>query len=227
MRNQLEAILGDRELDFSNGAAGFQPGVNSGKVFVMTITNGNVATRTAYISPGLIYDPTGTVANGIVQTGAFNDKDGSAGLVGSSGGYGTIEALFAYIQKNPTVCQGIKLSSTVATQLDLSITFTPQNPFQSLESLSLSLAQWKNERNDNDKFLTVPYKFFLDGETRIELPIAGSSTCNIIFYCGASLNRNHKLKTMNAEAELAINNAGGAGRVQNAINHAGNQRRIG
>lgn len=206
----LDEILGDDEVNFSGSEGyGFAPILDNNRVFTLTLVNANASVRYALLAPGTqLRDAAGAYLAGTIRTGAFNDRDGNAGLTGSSGGAGTIEQLNEYLRMKPHRCQGFMISTTDATQLSQQIVFQKINPFQTQGSVSVDLTQYRTERADNDKLLTVPYAFQFDDDTKITLPIVGSSTCTIVFYFGAGLDRAKKLSTLATRADQAIARTG-------------------
>jgi len=182
---------GDAMVDFGGINASFANEINQGRIYTVTLVNANAATRYALLAPGIIYVP-GYELNGIIRTGAFNDTGGNAGLTGSASPQ-VIERFLAFCHRNPNRFGGFKITSTVATQIDQNITFTPQSPYKSLESYELALAAYQDENTYKDKVVTVPFEFSIDDQFQILLPVVGSSTCTITFFGGAILNTSYAL----------------------------------
>lgn len=159
------------------------------KVFSVTITNTNPSTRTALITPGYTYVPFGTNVPGTIQTGAFNDTAGLAGLTGSSTTNHSIEEFLSFINHNPTKLVVMKISSTLAQGIEQNIIIRKLSPFKDLESKNLPMSSYTDENTFRDKVVTIPMQGSqLDNQTQIQIPIVGSSSMSIAIFCGHTLN---------------------------------------
>jgi hypothetical protein len=208
---------GDPFMEFAGGPAdSFADAVENKRVFKITLVNANAATRTAYLFGGY------AAPTGLIATGAFNDKNGDAGLTGSSSP-GTIAHFLEYIDRNPTLILGMKVKSTLASQLDESLTLQDLSPFITLPSREIYLSAYVDEKNYNDKIATVTESFYASNQTQVQIPVVGSSTVTITLYCGPSLNTYKALQNKTEKAKYNIFRSGGPGAVKrmNAIRGRG------
>jgi hypothetical protein len=167
--------------------------------YVMTLVNAAAATRTCYITPGY-YPDTGTVIDG-----SFNDINGNAGLTGSGSPKG-VKYFHAFLEEVPTICNGLKIQSTDATQVTQQLTIENLSPFRNLEDKILDLGSFTDEHSFNDKIVSVPTPGLVMGaQTRIKLPVVASSTCTVTFWVGAMLNNS---KALQQKAGRALSGVG-------------------
>ena len=177
----------DDFVDFGGFNKSFANAADSGRLFVMTLTNPNAASRTALLCPGYLYYP-GSTMNGAVLDGAFNDTTGAAGLTGG-GSPKTVNEFFAFIGTAPVQVAGIKIESTVAAQVSQQLIIEHLSPFKTLEQHIINLGSYQNENTFRDKIVTIPTpNLVLSSHTKIYLPIVGTSTCTVTFLAGAVLN---------------------------------------
>lgn len=155
--------------------------------FTFTIVNANAAVRTAILVPGLGYN-INTPAQGVVKTGAHGSIESASTDLTTAGSPKTIEAFLDFIRRNPAMCRGVKISSTVATQIAQTMVVKKESPFQDLASEIINLDSYQDEYGFKDKMVTVARNIQFDDQTRIELPIAGSSTCTITWFFKEILN---------------------------------------
>lgn len=155
--------------------------------FTFTITNANAAVRTAILVPGLGYN-INTPAQGVVKTGAHGSVESATTDLTTQGSPKSIEAFLDFIRRNPALCRGFKVSSTVATQIAQTMVVKKESPFQDLASEVINLDSYQDEFGFKDKMVTVQRNIQFDDQTRIELPIAGSSTCTITWFFKEILN---------------------------------------
>lgn len=155
--------------------------------YAIQVVNANAAVRTFRLTPGLL----GFTAAGLIAAGAFNDINGDAGLTGSTTSFGSIATLQQFIAYNPTKLLGMKVSSTVEEQGELTINVYPKSPFRQLESKVLPIGQYNDGDTFNDKktFMNlIPYDMQLDMQVDIQIPVYGTSTLNLLLFLGPILN---------------------------------------
>ncbi len=202
----------DDLLDFAGYGSNFLNLPLEDRIYTMTLTNANAATRVALLSPGYLYSPN-TTMSGVPLTGAFNDANGAAGL-SASGTPTAIEEFYAYIMSAPTQVARIKITSTVATQIAQQITVQPMSPFNVLESRNLTPGGFSDQYVFQDKVVVFEVHNLIFSKTnKIIYPIVGSSTCTISFYCGASLNTSKTLESRIGEARNTVAGALASGSV--------------
>ena len=198
---------GDDFVDFGGFNKSFANAGDSGRIFVMTIVNAAGGNLSAYLCPGYTYYP-GTTANGVALDGAFNDTSGAAGLTGS-GTPKAIKEFFSFLMYSPVAIGGIKIESSVATQVSQQLIIEHLSPFKVLEQQIINLGSYQNENTFRDKIVTVPTpNLVMSSNTRITLPIVAGSTCTITFLAGAILNPAHALQQKMGRAKHTISRVG-------------------
>jgi hypothetical protein len=203
---------GDDFLDFAGSAQSLASAHSNAKPFIMTIANANASPRTLLLCPGLI-----ETAVGLVTDGAFNDKNGAAGLSAASGSPGSILMFQKFIQKNPSVISGFKIATQNVVQMDQSVTLVKESPFAQHSSKVITPGTWASEGNFNTAILTIPQSFFMDPQTRIEYTVLGSTTVVITLMVGVSLNISKALRSKTEKAKINIEAAGGPAAVSKFI----------
>ncbi|MCX6265867.1 MAG: hypothetical protein NTW16_00715 [Bacteroidetes bacterium] len=211
---------GDDFVDFGGYNKTFANAAESGRLFIVTLTNANAASRTALLCPGYLYYP-GSTMNGAILDGAFNDTTGAAGLTGS-GSPKSVTEFFAFVSNAPVAISGIKIESTLASQVAQQLIIEHMSPFKQLEQQIINLGSYQNENTFRDKIVTIPTpNLVLSNNTKIYLPIVGSSTCTITFLAGAILNPAHALQQKLGRAGATMQRVGVA-----RVKAAGNRKRL-
>jgi hypothetical protein len=212
----------DDFVDFGGFNTSFANAGDSGRLFVMTITNTDVAAaHSCYIAPGLLYTPGGNI-NGVVKDGAFNDVNGAAGLTGA-GSPKSIDTFFAFLQHNPIHIMGFKVEGSIAAQVAQIVVVTEQSPFKDLQSKPINLGSYQNENTFRDKIVTVPTKnLILSNQVQMLIPIPAGCTTTITLLVGGILNTSYALQQKGHRAASTIARVG-----VNKVNaaHAGKHRR--
>ncbi|MBC8051882.1 MAG: hypothetical protein H7Y13_02340 [Sphingobacteriaceae bacterium] len=193
----------DDFLDFAGNAASFAEIAKEAKPFTFTLTNANAATRTVLIAPGLI-----ATQAGLMATGAFNDKNGAAGLSAASGSPGSIEEFVAHYRLFPSLVSGFKISTDSVTQMEQSMTIMKKSPFNQHSSMIIPIGTYASEQNFNTKILSIPKSFFLDPQTLIEYPILGETSVSFTFMITTSLNIAKALRDKTAKAKTTLSMGG-------------------
>lgn len=188
---------GDDFLDF-NGGGSFADPIAKGKIYNLTIANAANAIRTALLCPGLIRNATGLIADG-----AFNDTSGNTGLT-ASGSPQSIAYFNAFVERNPTLVAGFKVSSSNISQFDQNMSIVKETPFKQHESKIINVSIYASEANPNTTLITVPEPFFMNDMTRVSYPVLPSTTVNLGLIFGTSLSMSQALvnKTSRAKASL-------------------------
>lgn len=211
----MDSYLGDDDdmLDFGGINLNFATEIGRGRVFNITLTNTAVATRFAFISPGLVYVP-GSELDGVIRTGAFSDRDGNAGLSGA-GSPQSIEFLLSFFYGNPTRFGGFKISSDTVSGIEQIYSLIPESPFRTLESDEFILSSYTDENNFKDKVVTVPRDFQMDNQSKFLVVIPASTIITITLFGGSVLNAALALdkKASVAKRNIASIGAGNAGRI--------------
>ena len=217
---------GDDFVDFGGYNKTFANAAESGRIFIMTLTNANAASRTALLCPGYLYYP-GTTMNGAVLDGAFNDTTGAAGLTGA-GSPKSVTEFFAFVSNSPVAISGIKIESTLATQVSQQLVIEHMSPFKTLEQQIINLGSYQNENTFRDKIVTIPTpNLIMSNNTKIYLPIVGSSSCTITFLAGAILNPAHALQNKQSRAKSTIARIGLPALKRRAAIKGNKPRRLG
>ena len=206
---------GDEFLNFAGGASSFVEPIKSTKTYQVQITNASGGTLVALLCPGLIPNRVGLIA-----TGAFNDKNNTAGLSASTSSPGSIEMFNWFMQKFPSLVAGVKLVSNNIVQISQSMTIQQESPFRIHDSLIIDWGTFQSENSFNGNLLTVDMPFYMDQQTRIEVPILAGATLGIIFFVGVSLNTAMALREKVDRANGNIARLGGTKVVQNALSGA-------
>lgn len=182
-------------IDFGGPGKNFlTAGIAKDTPYVMTLVNANAEVRYCYITPGYIDD------QGTVLDGSFADINGDAGLTGSGSPKG-VKYFHAFLEEVPTICNGFKISSTVATQVSQIMTIEQLSPFRNLADKPIDLGSFTDEHSFQDKIVTVPTPgLVLGAQTRIKLPVVGSSTCTVTFWIGAMRNVSKELEVKAGKA---------------------------
>jgi hypothetical protein len=154
------------------------------KWYTITLVNANAAVRNAIICAGLQFRlPSGAYIAGLIQTGAFNDTAGGAGLTGA-GAPTTIEFLNDFLQKVPSKLLGMRLSTTDTggTQMAQNITIQPQTPFGQAANYPVSIANFKDDTSFNANIALLPVPVQVDNQTQVTIPVVGLSTLTVTLY---------------------------------------------
>ncbi|MEM7036280.1 MAG: hypothetical protein AAF570_04810 [Bacteroidota bacterium] len=162
----------------------FADEIKSGKHFSVEITNAHATdTLNMYLFGGDLYDP-GT--NGVMTEGAFNDIDAKAGLTATGDPF-SVDRLLKWCNKNPSRIAGIKIQSTVASQLEKTIVIEKWSPFRQLPTHYIRISNYKDENDFQDKIATIRDPFQVDDQTLVKIPIPIGTT-TITLYFGGSIN---------------------------------------
>lgn len=200
----------DDFLEFDGQANSFANEVATGRRFTVTINNmqaGDAAAIAASTDKVVTIIPSFDPIAGSVLTDGSNNTPGKNGLnqaVVVSGVPEKLSALQAWIRLNPVRCLGIKLETTNILQMGKFFTIAPKSPFRKLESENIFIADYKDERQYNDKVATISRPFQMDSQTDIQLEIAGASITTITFYFGAALNTAKALHRKAKAANVAV-----------------------
>ena len=179
-----------------------------GRNYTLRITNTSTDTLTTYLLPGNLWYP-GSTEDGFPLTGAFNSIEGTAGLVGL-GRPRPIAEFFAFIAKNPTALLGMKVSSSISVaQVQNSITFQPQSPFNTLQTVVLDLGANQTDQTYRDKVsgpFKMPPQLLASGDMTATLQIepaenGSNNVVDITFYCG--IVNSQEAKTVQAARAAA------------------------
>lgn len=181
--------------DFGGISKTFADSIKSARQFKVTITNLLATDEEIYLTPGPLYHAQATIADGVLRTetnplAAYASVAGTALAFTSQGSPNTIENFLQFIYNNPTRLLGMKITSTLADQMEEALIIDRISPFKSnLESTPKFLASYQDENTFRDKVVTIPLMEQLDNQTVIRLNIKADSTINITFYCGAIMNQ--------------------------------------
>lgn len=191
--------LGDDFLNFSGDTGSFADPIHRGKLYTITLVNASTsAARVALLCPGLLRD-----AVGLIQTGAFNDFSGNAGL-SAAGSPLPVELFNAFIDKFPTLVVGFKVTTANINQFEQDITIYKQSPFKTHDSRIINIAAYASEANPNTTLISVQESFYMDSQTVIQYPVLPSTTVSIGLFFGPSLNIAHALRAKTEKAKQTM-----------------------
>lgn len=201
---------GDDLLDFTGSINNFAGEFveHLEKQFVVSVVNANAAQRIAVLYAGYMKG-NATLRPGQIVEGAFNDKNGAAGLTGATQSEKSIEELLLYLNDVPTRLLAIKVKSTVADQISQKLIYQRLNPFRTEPTKIIRPDNFQNQDTFQDKQVTFPVNVQLDSQSTIEMPIVGASTCYITYYFGTGINMSQALER---KADRAITNIAMVGR---------------
>lgn len=184
------------------------------KQFVLSIANANAATRTAVLFAGYLKG-NATLAPGQLVQGAFNDKNGNAGLTGNTESEKSIEELLLYLGQIPTRLIAIQMQSDVSAQLQQAFKYQRLNPFKTEPTKILRPSNYRNQDSFQDKLVSFPVDVQIDTLSYMEAPVVGTSTLRLTFFFGTSFNPVLALEKKSARALGNLSYA-----QQNAANKA-------
>jgi hypothetical protein len=199
---------GDDFVDFGGSNRNFALESAEGREFVITLTapaeGGNV-----YIIPGLSYYNNRT-ANGFLTNTGGKTTAGAA-LASAAGSPSNITDFYDFLSYNPVNLLGIKVSSSDASQLDKIVVYEEQSPFRVLTSRNINLGSISDQNTYQDKKGKIATPgLILSNQTRVTLPVPGSATTTVTFYCGAVMNSSQALQNKRDKAQNTISTLGAA-----------------
>ncbi|MBL4694030.1 hypothetical protein JKY72_01550 [Candidatus Gracilibacteria bacterium] len=153
----------------------------------IAIVNANAATRIVLLSGGVDTETTA----GVIKNGAFNDKNGDAGLTASTTSPFTLSQFLKMAARNPMKILGIDMDSTVESQRSKKVTIFRQSPFRQLASDIIPLNSTFTNQSQNLKTINLDLRnknVQIDDQTLIELPISGSSSLELTIWVGDIAN---------------------------------------
>lgn len=170
-------------------------------IYVVSIVNVAVATRTFNLIPGPRDGAAGAFPAGTMATGAFNDTGGNAGLSGA-GQPQSIEQFLYFIQNNPLKIYGFKIDSDVTAQLAQAVTIRGYSPFKSdpIHTDVVFPSTFTDENVYKDKTVTVKRAIDGNSQTRVSIPVVASSTLTLTLFIGPIYNN---AKTLNKKVGTA------------------------
>jgi hypothetical protein len=169
----------DDFVDFDGKGLSFASSIAANRVYTVTISNTTGANQTVLLCPSYVPSSANVVADGVIG--------GVANFIGS-GSPKTIANFLAWVNVNPTHVVAMRIQSTLAAQLQQTMTFTRKSPFKDLETDLINLGSFVNEANNNDKLVTINRPFQMDNQTEISVPIPSTAVTTFTFFCGAVLN---------------------------------------
>lgn len=212
LTNSFSSFNGEEYDQFSSyDGAGINSIIDASRIFTITIVNsGAVAIngKRVYILPGLGYSAGRASVSGVLyDTGTCTDKDGNAMITASaSGSPKTLDSLYSYLQNNPTLINGMKITSgSTSAQCSTQLLYRELSPFQDLESKVIPISRNQNEFATRDKIATVNllgYNIIACPQSQMELPLymAANDTTTIEIYFAKTFNSAAILKQQVAAA---------------------------
>lgn len=146
----------------------------------------------------------------------ITDKNLSGGLA-MTGNPSTIKRLYAWLQNNPTILQGVQLVSSDSTILSGNIDRRTVSPFRQMATDPLPLSTFRNEYQFQNGILTIQnLNDVISNQTYwlITIPPGTAFTLTINLYFGAALNLSKALVDKKNKAFRNIQNFGGANVVK-------------
>lgn len=163
-----------------------------GRFFQFSITNGLATNENFYLNYG-VYAVAGD--NGAIAEGAFKSIDGKD-LTGA-GFPSSISKFNRFLQQNPGKIVGIRMSSTVETQMDTNISVDIYNPFKRglLNQQAIPLQRYRNEYVYQNNILTLPIVVDFNNQTVVTATVVANSTLTITVFFDKVLNTSKALAT--------------------------------
>ena len=163
-----------------------------GRFFQFAITNANATAEQFYLNYGVyaIAGDRGAIAEGAFLSIAGNNLAG-AGFPSS------ISKFNRFLQQNPGKIVGIRMSSTVAAQMDTNISVDVYNPFKQglLNQQAIPLQRYRNEYVYQNNILTLPIVVDFNNQTVVTASIVANSTLTITVFFDKVLNTSKALAT--------------------------------
>lgn len=161
------------------------------KAYRFYVTNALASEQTIILTPGLNYDSTDP-STGVIRTEVTTPYESTTtgSAFTSAASDGSLETFLNFIRLNPVRLVGIKVASTVASQITAGvITVSTQSPFNAQDSVkSIYLSTYTDENRNQEKEVTAPIVLNLDNQKLIKMTIAASSTATITFFVGQITN---------------------------------------
>lgn len=198
----------DPFVDFAGDRTSFNEAAPANeRIYRMTIVNANLTDEEFYLNAGLNIDKIDVIGSSVdglpVADGTFTSIAGN-NLTMTGNPY-NFKYFHNLVQRNPIRVVGMKVASTVATQMQTSILLERHSPFKQLQSRTLFLSSYQNETVYQDKQVTIPERWQIDDQLSVKMTIKASSTLDIQLFCGAVLN---PAKALFKKAFMANNNQG-------------------
>lgn len=160
---------------------------DGGRVFKLTVTNGVASDNSFYLNPSYLISATtnGHPLSGKGITGEALTFTGSPGTSSTA----ALQNLYNYLLYNPQIAISLRITSTVASQMDEAISVTYLDPFKaSPVANSLFISSYVDENTYQDKRATIDEALPFDNQTQIIVPIKASSTMTITIFFGPAIN---------------------------------------
>lgn len=161
------------------------------KAYRFSITNALASEQTIILTPGLNYDSTDP-ATGVIRTETTTayESTTTGSAFTSSASAGSLETFLNFIRLNPVRLVGVKIASTVASQItDGVLTVATQSPFKSQDAEEqIYLSTYTDENRNQEKEVTAPIVLNLDNQKQIKMTVAASSTVTVTFFIGQITN---------------------------------------
>lgn len=180
----------DNMLDFRS-ASSFIDEDNCGKRFQFTVKNTSDAAVKVNLNPAVVVADYQDLKEGEVATG-----------VTAAGSPRSIQTLLAYVAKNPTRIQAIKMKVDDASQLDEPLVLRHETPWASYteEQRIPSDFQDQNTNRENIADINDIQGWLLSSEDTMLLTVGAGRTVNISITFGASLDTAQALSKKASEA---------------------------
>lgn len=211
---------GDHLVDFAGDASSFlNSQTDSGRIFMVNITNNTDADRNLVLTPG--YTSDGRIAGALTFTDGTNDYGFGAGkTIVVSGDPKSYQNFINFVHKNPVQILGMKFrAATNANQIEQTLTIRPLSPFKDLESIPVNLTTYQNEDTYKDKVVTVPRKYILSDQVETLFKILDGEVLTVTWFTGPILNTTAALdkKVKSATATATKVNSMSPAQLQKAL----------
>jgi hypothetical protein len=213
-QNQVRPYLGDGDdllhfggnmVDSTKSFATAYPNGEGLRQFGIRLTNASTTNaRTCLLVAGYFSD-IAALNDGLIASGAFNDKTGGAGLSGSAQTPGkTIEEFLEWLKYVPAQLVMMKIRSNNIDQISNPITVKTLSPFQDLPTEYIQPENAQDQYSNNEKVVTFFVEKQLDFSRVLEYTVEPSTTVTIVFFIGATLDTAVALERKRAKAKVTM-----------------------
>lgn len=183
--------------------------IKSNRPWTLTLYNGNAATKTVMLMPGIAPDSVNLAGDGVTVA-----KDGTA--VTTTGNPGKLVTLQREINLKPHNVVGCKVVSDSALIETGNFRFIERSAF--FQNDKIQVIEFSHYIGDQqrDKLIFIDKPFILADVIQWEVTLPPTSTTVFSFFFGASIDSVHALRKGNARLNAAAGAGGGRGGASGA-----------